>query len=117
MKVEVRDSDAIAGVRPRAAYAPATLDECAEVMAMAARERLLLGFVGGRTALAMGAAPSGLDAVVRRELPATLDECAEVMAMAARERLLLGFVGGRTALAMGAAPSGLDAVVRSERLV
>jgi glycolate oxidase FAD binding subunit len=67
MKAEVRDSDAIAGVRPRAAYAPATLDECAEVMAMAARERLRLGFVGGGTALAMGAAPAGLDAVVRSE--------------------------------------------------
>src|ERR1051325_4856229 len=62
MKVEVRDSDAIAGVRPRAAYAPATLDECAEVMAMASRERLRLGFVGGGTAPAMGAAPAGLDA-------------------------------------------------------
>ena len=67
MKAEVRDSDAIAGVRPRAAYAPATLDECAEVMTMAARERLRLGFVGGGTALAMGAAPTGLDAVVRTE--------------------------------------------------
>ena len=62
---EVEDRDAIAGVRPRAAYAPATLDECAELMAMAARERLRLGFVGGGTALALGAPPTGLDAVVR----------------------------------------------------
>jgi glycolate oxidase FAD binding subunit len=65
MMVEVEDRDAIAGVRPRAAYAPATLDECAELMAMAARERLRLGFVGGGTALALGAPPTALDAVVR----------------------------------------------------
>jgi glycolate oxidase FAD binding subunit len=65
MKVEVEDRDAIAGVQPRAAYAPATLDECAELLAMAARERLRLGFVGGGTALALGAPPTGLDAVVR----------------------------------------------------
>jgi len=65
MAVEVEDRDAIAGVQPRAAYAPATLDECAELMAMAARERLRLGFVGGGTALALGAPPTGLDAVVR----------------------------------------------------
>jgi glycolate oxidase FAD binding subunit len=64
---EVTERDAIAGVRPRAAYAPATIDECAEVMAMAARERLRLGFVGGGTALALGAPPTGLDAVVRTE--------------------------------------------------
>ncbi len=67
MTVEVTERDAIAGVRPRAAYAPATLDECAELMAMAARERLRLGFVGGGTALALGAPPTGLDAVVRTE--------------------------------------------------
>jgi len=65
--VEVTERDAIAGVRPRAAYAPATIDECAELMAMAARERLRLGFVGGGTALALGAPPTGLDAVVRTE--------------------------------------------------
>jgi glycolate oxidase FAD binding subunit len=66
-RTEVEDRDAIAGVRPRAAYAPATIDECAELMAMAARERLQLGFVGGGTALALGAPPTGLDAVVRTE--------------------------------------------------
>src|ERR1044071_2806956 len=66
-RIEVTDGDAIAGVRPRAAYAPATLEECAELMAMAARERLQLGFVGGGTALALGAPPTGLDAVVRTE--------------------------------------------------
>jgi glycolate oxidase FAD binding subunit len=67
MTLEVRDGDAILGVRPRAAYAPATLEEAAEVMAMAARERLRLGFVGGGTQLGLGAAPTGLDAVVRTE--------------------------------------------------
>lgn len=65
--VEVRDGDAIAGVRPRAAYAPGSVEECAEVLGFAARERLRLGFVGGGTALDLGAAPSGLDAVVRTE--------------------------------------------------
>jgi len=65
MKVEVTDGDEILGVRPRAAYAPATLADCAEVMALAARDRLRLGFIGGGTALGLGAAPAGLDAVVR----------------------------------------------------
>lgn len=65
MKVEVQDGDAIAGIRPRAAYAPATLDDCAEVMAMAARDGLRLGFVGGGTAQGLGAPPTALDAVVR----------------------------------------------------
>jgi glycolate oxidase FAD binding subunit len=65
MKTDATDGDAIAGVRPRAAYAPATLEECAEVMAEAARDRLRLGFIGGGTALGLGAPPRGLDAVVR----------------------------------------------------
>ena len=65
MKTDASDGDAIAGIRPRTAYAPATLDECAEVMAQAARDRLRLGFLGGGTALALGAPPTGLDAVVR----------------------------------------------------
>jgi glycolate oxidase FAD binding subunit len=67
MKVDVHDGDAIAGIRPGAAYAPATLDECAEVMALAARDGLRLGFVGGGTALGLGAPPSRLDAVIRTE--------------------------------------------------
>src|SRR5262249_56940286 len=71
---EVEDRDAMAGVRPRAAYGRATLDECAELMAMAARERLRLGFVGGGTALALGAPPTGLDAVVRTEQLARIIE-------------------------------------------
>jgi glycolate oxidase FAD binding subunit len=74
MKVEVSDRDAILGVRPRAAYAPATLDEAAEVMASSARDRLRLGFVGGGTALGLGAAPAGLDAVVRTERLARIVE-------------------------------------------
>ena len=67
MKVAVRDRDAIRGVVPRSAYAPTTLEECAEVLAMAAREQLRLGFVGGGTALGLGAPPAALDAVVRTE--------------------------------------------------
>ena len=67
MTLDVRDGDAILGVRPRAAYAPATLEEAAEVMTMAAHERLRLGFIGGGTQLGLGAAPTGLDAVVRTE--------------------------------------------------
>jgi glycolate oxidase FAD binding subunit len=67
MQVALRDGDEILGTRPRAAYAPATLDEAAEVMAMAARERLRIGFIGGGTALGLGSAPAALDAVVRTE--------------------------------------------------
>ena len=74
MKVDVRDSDAILGVVPRAAYAPATIDECAEVMAMTARDRLRLGFIGGGTARDLGAAPTALDAVLRTERLARIVE-------------------------------------------
>jgi glycolate oxidase FAD binding subunit len=76
MTVAVRDSDTIAGVRPRVAFAPSTIDECADVMARAARDQLRLGFVGGGTALALGAPPSGLDAVVRSERLARVVEYA-----------------------------------------
>ena len=76
MKVDVRDGDAIAGVRPRAAFAPGSVDECAEVMTMAAREQLRVGFVGGGTELGLGAAPAGLDAVVRTERLAKIVEYA-----------------------------------------
>ena len=74
MKVDVRDGDAILGVRPRAAYAPSTIEECAEVMALAAREKLRIGFIGGGTALELGRAPAGLDAVVRTERLARIVE-------------------------------------------
>jgi glycolate oxidase FAD binding subunit len=74
--IEVRDGDTIAGVRPRAAFAPATIDECAEVMALAARDQLRLGFVGGGTALGLGAPPAGLDAVIRTERLARVIEYA-----------------------------------------
>jgi glycolate oxidase FAD binding subunit len=74
MTVDVRDSDAILGVRPRVAYAPATLDECAEVMTLTARDRLRIGFVGGGTALELGAPPRALDAVVRTERLARIVE-------------------------------------------
>lgn len=74
MKVDVRDRDAIAGVRPSAAFAPSTIEECAEVMAAAARDQLRIGFVGGGTALDLGAPPTGLDAVVRTERLARIVE-------------------------------------------
>ncbi len=72
----VRDSDTIAGVRPRLAFAPSTIAEGAEVMAQAARDQLRLGFVGGGTALELGAPPDGLDAVVRTERLARIVEYA-----------------------------------------
>jgi glycolate oxidase FAD binding subunit len=74
VNVEVRDSDTILGVRPRLAFAPSTIEECAEVMTLTARERLRIGFVGGGTALALGAPPSALDAVVRTERLARIVE-------------------------------------------
>jgi glycolate oxidase FAD binding subunit len=76
MRLDVRDTDTILGVEPRAAYAPGTVDECAEVLAMAAAEKLRLGFVGGGTALELGAKPTGLDAVVRTERLAKILEYA-----------------------------------------
>jgi len=74
MTLEVTERDAILGVRPSAVYAPATLDDCAEVMAQAARDRLRLGFIGGGTALGLGAPPTGLDAVIRTERLARIVE-------------------------------------------
>lgn len=76
MKVAVREGDEILGMQPSAAYAPGSLEECAEVMAMAARDQLHLGFIGGGTALDLGAAPRGLDAVVRTEQLARIVEYA-----------------------------------------
>ena len=59
--------DAILGVQPRAVYAPASAAEAAEAMAQAAGEKQRLAVVGGRTAIELGRAPSGLDAIVRTE--------------------------------------------------
>jgi glycolate dehydrogenase FAD-binding subunit len=103
---EVTDRDAILGVRPRAVYAPATVDECAEVMTMAARERLRLGFVGGGTSLGHGAAPTALDAVVRTErlariiehVPADMVVVAEAGVTLAALQAALGAHGQRLAL-------------------
>src|SRR5689334_21501651 len=74
MNVDVTDRDVIAGVRPRAAFAPATIDDCAEVRTLAAGDRLRLGFVGGGTARSLGAPPTGLDAVIRTERLARIVE-------------------------------------------
>jgi len=59
--------DAIRGVQPKFVYSPSTVEECAEVMALGARDKLRLGFAGGRTEIGLGAPPSGLDAVVATE--------------------------------------------------
>jgi glycolate oxidase FAD binding subunit len=67
MQVEVRDSDAILGLRPRLAFAPASVEECAATMQYTARKQLQIGFIGGGTALDLGPPPNGLDAVVRTE--------------------------------------------------
>ena len=67
MQVEVRDGDAILGLRPRLAFAPASVEECAATMQYAARKQLQVGFIGGGTALDLGPPPNGLDAVVRTE--------------------------------------------------
>ncbi|HEU4727253.1 MAG TPA: FAD-binding oxidoreductase [Kofleriaceae bacterium] len=103
---EVRGGDVILGVRPRAAYAPSTVAEAAEVMAMAAGERLRLGFIGGGTALELGAAPSALDAVVRTErlarivehVPADMVVIAEAGCTLAALQAALGAHGQRLAL-------------------
>jgi len=76
MNVDVQDHDAILGVRPRAAYAPASIQDCADVMAETARSQLTLGFIGGGTALELGAPPRALDAVVRTERLARILEYA-----------------------------------------
>ncbi|HYM61829.1 MAG TPA: FAD-binding oxidoreductase [Thermoanaerobaculia bacterium] len=60
-------ADAILGVVPRVVYSPANVDECAEAMAQTASEKQRVAFIGGSTELGLGAAPGGLDAVVRSE--------------------------------------------------
>jgi glycolate oxidase FAD binding subunit len=106
MRVDVRDGDAILGVRPRLAFAPSTTFECAEVMAMAAREQLRLGFIGGGTQLGLGAAPTALDAVVRTErlarivehVPADMVVVVEAGCTLAALQAALGAHGQRLAL-------------------
>jgi glycolate oxidase FAD binding subunit len=58
-------ADAVAGLVPRLAYEPETLDEAAAALREAARHGLALAFVGGGTDLGLGAPPERLDAVVR----------------------------------------------------
>ena len=62
-----RPEDAIAGVVPRAVLAPETVEEAAEAVRAAARDRARLAFVGGGTDLGLGAPPEGLDLVLRTE--------------------------------------------------
>jgi glycolate oxidase FAD binding subunit len=78
------EGDAILGVAPRIAYLPAGVDECAEVMAECAREKLRVAFIGGGTELGLGRAPERLDAVVRTErMPRILDYAPADMVLAA----------------------------------
>src|SRR5262249_57233946 len=51
--------DAILGVAPRRAFLPAGVDECAEVMGLAAREKLRVAIIGGGTELGLGPPPPG----------------------------------------------------------
>lgn len=57
-------ADAVAGVVPRLAVEPATLEEAAEAMRAFAADGLAVAFVGGGTDLGLGAPPSRLDAVL-----------------------------------------------------
>lgn len=65
-------ADAIAGVQPRTVVAPASLADAAE----AVRDAGVLGFIGGGTALELGAPPTGLDTVLRTERMARILEYA-----------------------------------------
>ena len=58
-------ADAVVGVVPAEVAEPRTLDEAAEVVLACARDRKRLCFVGGATELGIGAAPDGLDLVLR----------------------------------------------------
>jgi glycolate oxidase FAD binding subunit len=106
VKLEVRASDAIAGRVPHTAYAPSSVDECAEVMTAAAKGQLRLGFIGGGTALELGAAPTALDAVVRSErltrilehAPADMVIVVEAGATLAAVQAAVGAHGQRLAL-------------------
>lgn len=57
--------DAVLGVLPRMVAEPDSVEEAAECLKAAARDRLRMVFVGGGTDLGLGAPPSGLDLVVR----------------------------------------------------
>lgn len=56
--------DAVVGVMPRMVFTPSSVDECVASVAHAAGEKMRLAFIGGGTALGLGHAPLGLDAVV-----------------------------------------------------
>lgn len=62
---EGTDADAVLGVVPRLVAEPRSVDEAAEALAAAARDRLRVAFVGGGTTLDLGAPPAALDLVVR----------------------------------------------------
>jgi len=66
--------DAILGVRPRTIVEPGSVAEAAEAMRGFARDHLAVGFVGGGTALELGAPPSRLDALLRTRKLARIRE-------------------------------------------
>ncbi len=57
--------DSVVGVVPRVVDEPATVQEAAEIVGNAARNRERLLFVGGSTDLDLGAPPEGLDVLLR----------------------------------------------------
>ena len=57
-------ADAILGVVPRVVYSPASQEDAQEVLRLCARERMSVGFAGGRTEIGLGAKPLRLDALV-----------------------------------------------------
>ncbi len=66
--------DAILGVAPRSVVEPASVDEAVEAMQACARDRLRVAFAGGGTLLGLGAAPTGLDVLLRtRRLDRVVD--------------------------------------------
>jgi glycolate oxidase FAD binding subunit len=61
-------ADAILGAVPRVVYSPASLQEAQEILRLCARERMSVGFAGGRTEIGLGARPLRLDALVETRL-------------------------------------------------
>jgi glycolate oxidase FAD binding subunit len=59
--------DEIVGQTPKLVFSPATSEEAAALMGELAAQGMRVAFVGGGTALELGAAPAELDAVIRTE--------------------------------------------------
>jgi glycolate oxidase FAD binding subunit len=59
------ESDALLGAVPRLVFEPESVEDASAALALCARDRLTVSFVGGGTELGLGAPPTELDAVVR----------------------------------------------------